>query len=207
MVPNQWVSGFNVPQGMTLNTPMVWQNGVRGQYYSPQAATYNNPTVANTKPGFNGAPGQYRGSNGELLMPQQAPRVQATTTPSYQGQSFAPNIQTGISVGPVMPQQMVQSEQNRLRNTKAAAPQGPVDYSPYMQRLNSLLSGQMNAAATDFGRDAAYANAQQQLGTEQARARAGTGWGGVALQQYGNQLGGQQQALSMLLSLLSQFGV
>jgi len=207
MVPNQWVSGFNVPQGMTLNTPMVWQNGVRGQYYNPQYATQTpTPQVAGTKPGFGGTPGQYRGANGELLMPQ-APRVQSTTTPAYQGQSFAPNIQTGISVGPVMPQQMVQSEQNRLRNTKAAAPQGPVDYSPYMQRLNSLLSGQMNAAATDFGRDAAYANAQQQLGTEQARARAGTGWGGVALQQYGNQLGGQQQALSMLLSLLSQFGV
>lgn len=186
LTPGQFYpAGSLYNQGLSFGTPRNWSQGGQ-QMYDPQ---YVRPLTQEST--------------------VQAPRVQSTTTPAYpqQGGSFAPNIKTGITVGPVLPQNIVSQEQNRLRGTQATAmPQGPVDYNPYMQHLNSLLSNKMNAAATDYGRDAAFANAQQMLGTQQAQARAGTGWGGVALQQYGNQLGGQQQALAMLLSLLGQFG-
>lgn len=187
LTPGQFYqAGSLYPQGLSFGTPRNWSQGGR-QQYDPR---YVRPLT----------------QEGTM----QSPRVQTTTTPAYpqQGQQFNPSIKTGITVGPVLPQNIVNQEQNRLRGTQATQmPQGPVDYSPYMQHFNSLLSNKMNAAATDYGRDAAYANAQQMLGTQQAQARAGTGWGGVALQQYGNQLGSQNQALAMILSLLGQFGV
>lgn len=120
---------------------------------------------------------------------------------------FNPQISTGISVGPVVPQNLVNQQQNRMRSFQAPTPQEPGrDYSPFMQQLQSLVGGQMNDAATDFGRDASYANAQHLLGTQQARARAGTGWGGAMLGDYTSRLGNQQQMLSALLAMLSQFG-
>lgn len=132
-----------------------------------------------------------------------------SSRPMPSGQSFAPNIQTGVSAGPVMAPAAVQATQNKLRSPQMTAP--PQDagqnYAPYMQHLNSLLQQGGDAAAIDFGRDAAFANAQQDLASQQARSNAGLGWGGVGLQQYGNQLGQQQQGLAMLLSLLGQFGV
>lgn len=184
-------AGSLYSQGMSFGTPRDWSKGGM-QYYDPQYVTPLRTEGSGTSAPWGPIPATNPYGGGQM----QAPRVQATTTPAYN------TISTGINVGPVMPQQAVQGHQDRLRGS-----QGPAQYAPYMQHLNSLLSNQMNAAATDFGRDAAYANAQQMLGSQQARARAGTGWGGVALQQYGNQLGNQQQALSALLSLLGQFGV
>lgn len=135
------------------------------------------------------------------------PSAQGTTQQSQMGTGgFNPQIQTGITVGPVLPQSVVQSEQNRLRNFQAPVPGGQQDYSPFMGHLQSLVSGQMNNAATDYGRDAAYANAQQQLATEQARANAGQGWGNIALGQYTSQVGDQSRMLNMILSLLGGLG-
>jgi hypothetical protein len=180
-------AGSLYSQGMSFGTPRDWSQGGM-QYFDPSRVR---PLSVDNQ-----------------SRPMQAPRVQATTTPAYPQQGGA-NIQTGITVGPVLPQNIVNQEQSRRRGAQMTAP--PQDagqnYAPYMQHLNSLLSNAGNAAAIDYGRDASFANAQQMLGTQQARARAGTGWGGVALQQQGNQLGGQQQGLAMLLSLLGQFGV
>jgi hypothetical protein len=201
LTPGQFYqAGSLAPQGMSFGTPRNWGQGGQ-QMYDPQ---YVRPLVQDS--GQRTLP-QNTGQSGiRIQNAMQSPRVQSTTTPAYPQQT--PNISTGITVGPVMPQAAVNQEQNRLRNTQVSQmPKGPVDYSPFMSHLNSLLSGQVNEAATDFGRDASFANAQQMLGTQQANARAGTGWGGVALQQHGNQLGNQQQSLAMLLSLLGQFGV
>lgn len=211
MSPGYYVPG-QAPAGVLLNTPRNMNMAGGPQYYDPSVATMRAPPQVNQQ--LNGMNSQSRGYNG--VKPgggSGATGSNRGTTQSGYGQpaagGYSPNIQTGITVGGVMPQQQVQQTQNQLRNTQMTAP--PQDagqnYAPYMQHLNSLLSNGGNAAALDYGRDASFANAQQLLASQNAQSRAGTGWGGVALQQYGNQLGQQQQGLSMLLSLLGQFGV
>ena len=186
--------------GYSMNVPRDWSQGGK-QYYDPQYAVQlpqQQPSTAYYANTQGGAGSQYH---------QPATTPKPTQQPATGG--YSPNIQTGITVGGVLPQQQVQQTQQRLRNTQMTAPpqDGGQNYAPFMQHLNSLLSNGGNAAAIDYGRDASFANAQQLLGSQQAQSRAGTGWGGVALQQHGNNLGVQQQGLSMLLSLLGQFGV
>lgn len=170
------------PYGSAVTNPWTMTNQIKGQQGTAMARS-----GAVRPPSAQGTPG-------------------TTQQPRTGTGGFNPQIQTGITVGPVLPQSVVQSEQNRLRNFQASVPGGQQDYSPFMGHLQSLVGGAMNNAATDYGRDAAYANAQQQLATEQARAGAGQGWGNIALGQYTSQVGDQSRLLNMILSLLGGFG-
>lgn len=139
-----------------------------------------------------------------MMNQQQA--AQPGSAPNAQG-GFMPRIQTGITVGPVMPQANVDAQVGQMRSFQPQMPnEAGRNYNPMLGHLNALVGGQMNNAATNFGRDASFANAQQMLGTQQARAGAGTGWGSVLLGDYTSQLGNRSQGINALLSLLSQFG-
>lgn len=205
LTPGQLVPWNQIPQGMYLNTPRNYGSAGGLQRYDPNAATMG------PMPAFNQgqmAAWQTRGA------PKNAGTkpggAAGTTAPNYgrsqglaqgaQGPGF--NVQTGITAGPVLPQNIVQSEQNRLRSYQPAS-----IGAPFMQHLNDLVGGAMNTAAMDFGRDASFANAQQLLASQQARANAGLGWGGAALGDYASQRGSQLQGLNALITLLQQFMV
>lgn len=77
--------------------------------------------------------------------------------------------------------------------------------SPFDRILNDAAQARGSAAAVDFLRNAAMQNAQYNLGSQEARAQAGLGWGQLGLQnqmgqaQYDNRLNGT------LLQLLGMF--
>jgi hypothetical protein len=191
----QWIGGSQQSTQNYLNNGLQQHAGsIQRQPYGP--AVGGNANLTN----------QLKGQQGTAMAQNGGPQPQASQQPQMGTGGFRPQIQTGITVGPVLPQGVVQSEQNRLRNFQAPVPGGQQDYSPFMGHLQSLVGGQMNNAATDYGRDAAYANAQQQLATEQARANAGQGWGNIALGQYTSQVGDQSRLLNMILSMLGGLG-
>lgn len=200
----QWIGGSQQATQQYLNNGLAqYGNAIQKEPYG--SAVGGNAALTN----------QLKGQQGLAMSRSGATRPPAaqggtTGTTQYGNQmgtgGFQPQIQTGITVGPVLPQNVVQGEQNRLRNFQAPVPGGQQDYSPFMGHLQSLVGGQMNNAATDYGRDTAYANAQQQLATEQARANAGQGWGNIALGQYSSQTGDQSRLLNMILSLLGGLG-
>lgn len=184
------------PYGSAVTNPAGLVNQMKGQQGTAMTRSgANRPGAAGGTPGTT----QYGTAQQSAYSPAAASPGGTGMTPGAGG--FYPQIQTGISVGPVLTPNIVQGEQQRMQNFR---PQGVP--SPFMGHLNDLIGQGTNNMATDFGRQAAYANAQQQLGTEQARANAGLGWGNVMLGNYASQLGTQQQALQALLSLLGNFG-
>jgi hypothetical protein len=117
-------------------------------------------------------------------------------------------IQTGITPGPVLPQPVVQQQQQQLQSYQPAFPQYPTrpmgaGASALMGQLNDIVSQATNQYAVDFGRQAAFANAQQQLESQKAQAGAGTGWGRALVTDYASQLANQGQAQNALLSILA----
>jgi len=202
-----WYTQDQLPQNVYLNTPR--NNGMAGrpQYYDPQYATQRQAPQVNTQ--LNGklmAPGSYKGVKPGGGSGATGSNRGSTQTgygqPAGQG-GF--NIQTGITAGPAVPQAQVQATQQRLQNYQAPSP--GAQYAPFMQHLNSLVGGALGTASTDFGRDAAFANAQHLLASQKAQAGAGTAWGGAMLGDYASRMGTQSQGLNALLSLLQSFMV
>lgn len=175
LTTNQWVSGHNVPQGMTLNTPMVYRDGVRGQYYNPQYATQTPaPQVAGTKPGFGGTAGQYRGANGELVMPQNykpgaGPGGTYGTAPQGRMGGYAPfggmlgSIQTSVQPQAIYEPWMTQNAVNQA-----------VANADQRGNLQTLMGGFDTPGVSRSSRHAALAApqaAQAQLTAADAKAR------------------------------------
>ncbi len=227
LTPNQWVSGFNVPDAYTLNTPMVWQGGVRGQYYNPQYATAKpTPTVSGAKPASTATPGQYRGSNGELLMPQTQtmPRAKpgggSGATPYGSAPAGRLPWQTsgggaspyGISTS-INPRPIYSPEQTAAAVNSAAADQHKAGFLPdLMKRYDrtgvSRSAGQTAAALGDAaGYNQAARRAAAQIPMEDAYANVQSILGGQVARE------GEAQGLArVLLKMLGnqqdlQFGL
>lgn len=112
------------------------------------------------------------------------------------GAGFGPQVTTGVQAGPIWGQQKIEESQQRMM-----APGQPMGGA--LGELFSSLFGQMNQDnAVQFGRDAAYANAQHQLGSEQSRAQAGLGWGNIAAGDYASMLADKSRLLGTILSML-----
>lgn len=115
---------------------------------------------------------------------------------------FAPNISTGISVGPVLPPDVVAAQRQQITGaTPNVAGMAPGAAG----RVQEMFGQQMQAYDTEYDRNASYANAQQLLATQKARAGAGAGWGGIAAGNYASQLSDQSRMVNALLALLGQF--
>lgn len=206
LTPGQFYpAGSLYPQGLSFGTPRNWSQGGM-QQYDPRYVkplTTEGMTARTGSRAFDGArPGAGVGMPGG----QDNGRANMFGGGMAAPQSGGINVQTGITAGPVLPQNIVQAEQNRLRGYQAQMPPG-AQYAPFMQQLNDLVGGQLNTAATDFGRDAAYANAQQLLASQRAQAGAGAGWGNAMLGDYASRMGSQGQSLNAILALLRQFMV
>ena len=105
---------------------------------------------------------------------------------------------TGIRTGPVISPQAMAYHANALRGTTAPA----MANGALNQHLQSLMSGEMNRAATDFNTQAAYNNAQQQLHSQQAADQAQRGQYGVDASSYLSQLNDQDNVFRMILASL-----
>ncbi len=116
-------------------------------------------------------------------------------------------IQTGITPGPVLPQDVIQQQQNQLQSYQPAFPQYPTrpmgaGASALSGQLRDIVSQATSQYSTEFGREAAFANAQQLLESQRAQAGAGTDWGRALVGNYASQLGNEGQAQNALLSMI-----
>ena len=111
-------------------------------------------------------------------------------------------VTTGIDAGPVWGQNQVQGTQDALRSYAPNMPSLPGSPQGLPQQFQDILRGNMSGAATNFGRGAAQANAQQQLASEGARAGAGVNWAQLLANQQGGQMQIDALRLAMLLNTL-----
>jgi len=117
------------------------------------------------------------------------------------------NYSSGITAGPVWgPGQVAQAQQGIGTAGQASAsqplavPNAPAGMQSELQRqLQDATRAGTSQAQTQFGRDAAYKNAQQQLASEQARAQSGIQGANLGLQM-------QQLNQQPLLQLMKLFG-
>ncbi len=193
-----------IPQGYSLNVPRDWQNGGM-QTYDPRFATQLQGPSQHVMNTWNQRMGGVAGANNGYMNNYTKPGNPAGNgNPGTSSRGQMPqgqfNINTGITAGPAIPQATVQATQQRLQNYQAPSP--GAQYAPFMQHLNSLVGGALGTAATDYGRDAAYANAQQLLAAQKAQAGAGSAWGSAMLGDYASRMGTQSQGLNAILALL-----
>lgn len=122
-------------------------------------------------------------------------------------------VTSGIDVGPVWSDSQVQAGANALKAAGAApAPSGAFANvsgpaaAALQRQYGDMMRGEMSSAATDFTRGAAYANAQQQLASEKARAQSNLSsaelLARLQAQQYQNQLNNEMRSQSLVTGLL-----
>lgn len=117
------------------------------------------------------------------------------------------NYSSGITAGPVYsPQQTAAAQQGigsygqQQAAQPLAAPGTPAGMQSALARqLQDATRAGTTQAQTQFGRDAAFKNAQQDLASQTARAQSGVGLANLGLQL-------QQSQMQPLMQLLQMFG-
>ena len=111
-----------------------------------------------------------------------------------------------IDVNPIWNQQQVTQAQQGMRNTPAppmnTSGAGAASQAGISQMLQDSMMGAGSAAATNFGRDAAFANSQHIMNANQHNVARGLDAANLGASQYANQLGFDNGYQNILLSML-----